>query len=163
MARVVVADAGPLIAFAAIDRLSVLRALFSKLLIPESVQVECSAKPGPDTTRIDTAITDGWLQIEAVEAADGPLSPSLGQGESDSIRLAMQDPDNTLLILDDRLARRHALRKGLNIVGTVRLLHLAEQRRLIGDARQCVRDMEETGYRISLALLDRLRDSEPDL
>jgi len=40
MAQVVIADAGPLIAFAAIDRLPILTALFSGVAIAESVRHE---------------------------------------------------------------------------------------------------------------------------
>ena len=56
MARIVIADAGPLIAFASVDLLFVLKALFSKLTITESVRAECGAKPGSDAQRIATAI-----------------------------------------------------------------------------------------------------------
>ena len=145
MARVVIADAGPLIAFATIDRPPILKGLFSELIITESVRNECAARPGADTRRIDAAIADGWLVVQTIESPAGPLSPGLGQGESDSIRLAIADRDNSLLILDDRLARRYALRRGLSVVGTVRLLHVAEQRGLIGDAARCVREMAEIG------------------
>ncbi|MGB1109842.1 MAG: hypothetical protein ACPG4N_05775, partial [Gammaproteobacteria bacterium] len=54
-------------------------------------------------------------------------------------------------------ARRYALRCGLNIVGTVRLLHLAEMRGLIVDAESMLGRMADAGYRVSLELLQRLR------
>ncbi len=159
MAQVVIADAGPLIAFAAIDRLAILQTLFSGLVITESLRNEYSAKPGADTRRIDAAVADGWLVVRVLEnAASGPLSPGLGQGESDSIRLAIEDAVNSLLILDDRLARRYALRQGLNIVGTACLLHIAERHDLNVDAGQCVCEMAQIGYRISTGLLDRIRE-----
>lgn len=43
MARVVIADAGPLIAFAGVDRLSLLRSLFTDIYITRSVKAECLA------------------------------------------------------------------------------------------------------------------------
>ncbi len=62
MARIVIADAGPLIAFANVDALSVLRALFYELYVPEAVKDECLSKPGIDTNRIEVAIDEaGWL------------------------------------------------------------------------------------------------------
>jgi predicted nucleic acid-binding protein len=61
MAQLVIADAGPLIAFDLIDQLDVLQALFSTLTIVESVRSECAATPGPDVERIDAAITAGWM------------------------------------------------------------------------------------------------------
>jgi predicted nucleic acid-binding protein len=162
MAQVVIADTGPLIAFAAIDRLPVLQALFSKVVITGSVRNEYASKPGMDTRRIDGAIADGWLAVQMAETSSDPRSPSLGEGESDSIRLAVKDAGNTLLVVDDRLARRYALRKGLNILGTARLLHVAQRRGLISDAGQCARDMAEIGYRISPERLEKVRAADLD-
>jgi predicted nucleic acid-binding protein len=157
VARLVVADAGPLIAFAAADLLAVLRALFGVLTTPESVRAECIAKPGADAERIVSAITDGWLRVEAVRDHSETLPTSLGRGEADAIRLALHRPEETLLILDDRIARRHALKRGLSIVGTVRLLDLAERRGLIDDAPACIERMAAHGYRIAPDLLARIR------
>ena len=64
---------------------------------------------GVNAERIDAVITDGSLVVKVLPKPSPALSPSLGIGESDSIRLAMERPDASLLILDDRLARRYAL------------------------------------------------------
>ena len=157
MARVVIADAGPLIAFAGIDGLAILQELFFVLVTTGSVKDECLAGSGSDAERIRAAIEEGWLQVHSVAEGLPPLSPSLGAGESDSIRLALKAPDETLFIVDDRLARRYALKEGLNIVGTVRLLDLAEKRGLVDSAESCIRLMSDSGYRISTDLLDAIR------
>ena len=73
MAGIVVADAGPLIAFASIDALCVLQNLFSEISIAESVKRECLCKPGPDSQRIETAIDEGWLVVFPPGAATEPL------------------------------------------------------------------------------------------
>lgn len=167
MARIVIADAGPLIAFASIDALAVLQKCFSLINITAAVRHECTAKPGIDSHRIEAAIDEGWL----VTSAPGtftlgtstagfvaePLSPSLGAGESDSIRFALQSPDDSLLIVDDRLARRFALKQGINIVGTVRILDLAERRGLIKSAELRIAEMTAIGYRVSTELLKQIR------
>ncbi|RLJ17184.1 hypothetical protein DJ030_15600 [bacterium endosymbiont of Escarpia laminata] len=157
MARIVIADAGPLIAFSGIDGLSILQKLFSEITIVGSVKDECLAKPSADAQRIEDAITNGWLVVAPVVEHSPPLSPSLGVGESDSIRFALDMPEESLLIMDDRLARRYALRKRLNIVGTVRLLDLAEQRGLIESAEQCIQEMSDFGYRLSNDILKQIR------
>jgi len=157
MARIIIADAGPLIAFAGIGALSVLQKLFSEVSIAESVKRECLAKPGADSRRIEIAITEGWLVTFTSGVSTEPLSPALGAGESDSIRFALESPDESLLIVDDRLARRFALKQGINIVGTVRLLDLAEQRGLIKNAEQSIAEMAAIGYRVSMGLLKRIR------
>jgi predicted nucleic acid-binding protein len=157
MARIVIADAGPLIAFASIDALCVLQNLFSEISVAESVKGECMRKPGIDSQRIETAIDEGLLVIIPPGAITEPLSPGLGAGESDSIRYALESPDESLLIVDDRLARRIALKQGINIVGTVRILDLAEQRGLIKNAEQCIAEMAAIGYRVSVELLTQIR------
>ena len=157
MARVIIADAGPLIAFAGVDRLSLLRSLFTDIHITGSVKAECLAKAGADAQRIIAALDEGWLVSVPITKSLPPLSPSLGVGESDSIRFASKAPDESLLIMDDRLARRYALQKRLNIVGTVRLLDLAEQCGLIESAESCIKEMSDSGYRISPTLLKKLR------
>ena len=44
MARIVIADAGSLIALAGIDQLHLLKALFASLCVTESVRDECLAR-----------------------------------------------------------------------------------------------------------------------
>ncbi|RLJ22876.1 DUF3368 domain-containing protein, partial [bacterium endosymbiont of Escarpia laminata] len=99
MARIVIADAGPLIAFAGIDGLSILQKLFSEITIVGSVKDECLAKPSVDAQRIEGALNNGWLVVAPVVEHSPPLSPSLGVGESDSIRFALDMPEESLLIM----------------------------------------------------------------
>ena len=160
MARIIIADAGPLIALAHIDELSILPALFSSVAIPESVRQECLAKPGIDAQRIEAAIMADWLLVHQNPAPTIPLATSLGAGEVDAIQLALEATEASLLIMDDRLARRYALSKGLHITGTVRLLDSAEQRGLIVDAEESIREMQAFGYRISVSLLQKLRNRD---
>ena len=157
MARIVIADAGPLIAFASIGALSVLRALFASIYVTVSVKEECLGKPGIDAQRIEAAVDEGWLVISPRVPGAVSFSLALGTGESDSIRLALETREESLLIVDDRLARRYALKQGLNIAGTVRLLDLSEQRGLIDSAEQCIQEMATVGYRISVELLNLIR------
>ena len=96
MARVVIADSGPLIALACVDALVLLRKLFDEVVITGSVRDECLAKPGDDSQRISRAIEDGWLKVVPGAGADQALSPSLGIGESDSTCFAQRDPEGSL-------------------------------------------------------------------
>jgi uncharacterized protein len=157
MDPIVIADAGPLIALAATGRLDLLQGLFGAVHIGHSVARECLAKPGTDQAAIAAAIATGWLRVVAAPACDDPLPASLGSGECDCIRLALEHRETSLIILDDRLARRHALRLGLNIVGTVRLLDLAERRGLLDSAELLIERMHQHGYRIGPDLLGHLR------
>ena len=152
---VVVSDAGPLIALAGIDSLFIPRHLFSRLLIPEAVWFECREKPGEDSRNIEEAANEGWLDVVSVTVRQ-PFPRSLGRCEVESIQLAL-DSMPALMIMDDRLARREAMRRGLDYIGTARLLYLAEQRSLIENAGDLIQRMAENGYRISTLLLRQLK------
>ena len=155
---VVVSDAGPLIALAGIDSLFIARQLFSRLLIPEAVWLECREKPGEDRRRIEQAADEEWLDVVSVTVRQ-PFPRSLGRGEVESIQLALEFTP-ALLIMDDRLARREAMRRGLDYIGTARVLHLAEQRSLIDDAEGRLQRMAEGGYRISPRILQQLKERD---
>lgn len=152
---VVVTDAGPLIALARVDALDLLRALFGRVLIPEAVKTECCAKPGMDADRITTAIAQKWLVVTPVAMLNAPAA-QLGKGERQALALA-QSHTASLLLVDDRLARREAARLGLPFIGTVRVLWVAEQRGLIPSAERIVGQMRANGYRISVELLEVIR------
>ena len=154
MARVI-SDAGPLIALAKVDSLFIPRNLFSRIRIPEAVWLECVQKTGADSRRIEQAANAGWLNVASVTTKRS-RPPSLGIGEIEAIQLAMET-EKALLIVDDRLARREATRRGLDYVGTVRMLHLAEQRSIIDNAEATIQRMAECGYRISPLILWQLR------
>lgn len=159
---VVVSDAGPLIALAKTDSLYVLRRLFSHVVVPDAVRCECVAREGIDSRRIEDAVADGWLSVAAVQVTER-FPRSLGRGEIEAIQLAL-DAESALLIMDDRLARREAIRRGLDYMGTAGLLHLAEQRSVVDDAGRLLRQMATAGYRISPELLNQLRSrSSADL
>ena len=148
MAPAVICDAGPLIALACADGLELLRALFGTVLLPPAVRDECLAGRGADMERIRQALGEGWLRIASLRKPAAERSPSLGKGETEAIRLALET-DDALLVVDDRLARRYALACGIRIVGTVRLLDMAERRGLFRDAASLIRRMSASGYRIS--------------
>ena len=154
MARVI-SDAGPLIALAKADSLFVPRDLFSRIRIPEAVWLECVQKTGADSRRIEQAASEGWLNVVSV-ATKRSHPPSLGIGEVEAIQLALET-EKALLIMDDRLARREATRRGLDYIGTVRMLHLAEQRSIVDNAEATIQRMAECGYRISPLILRQLR------
>ena len=157
---VVVVDAGPLIGLARVGALTVLRHLFCSCCLPPAVWAECRGKEGVDRRRIEKAVEDGWLRVTAAPPSAAPFPPSLGLGEVEAIRLA-ESTQSALLVVDDRLARREAHRRGLAYIGTAHTLLLAERRSIIDDAEALIGRMAEHGYRISSSILQYLRSQEP--
>jgi len=155
---VVIADAGPLIALAKINQLYLLSALFTEIVITQAVADGCLRGQSGDVLLIKQALDLGWLQCVDNPVFKHPLSRSLGLGEQSSIEYALQTEGNTLLILDDGLARKHALRKQLLIVGTAALLFAAQRNALIADAEAVIAELNQVGYRISAAVVIQLKN-----
>ncbi|WGZ95803.1 MAG: hypothetical protein QJT81_07390 [Candidatus Thiothrix putei] len=89
------------------------------------------AKSGEDSERIQQAIDSQQLQVISSDAISSMVLPrSLGDGEKEAICLAIQH-ENSLLIVDDQLARRQAAKLGLTFIGLVRLLAIAEQQGMV--------------------------------
>jgi predicted nucleic acid-binding protein len=66
-----VADAGPLIALAKLDRLDVLKSLATETWLPTQVMYEVLAKPGVDAQRVQRAL-DTWLKVGTPSMASLP-------------------------------------------------------------------------------------------
>lgn len=161
MVKVIIADAGPLIALAGIDRLDLFKALFSTLWITSSVKKECTVKPGKDTDTILAALKSGWIKEKNIQINSRQSPRSLGKGEIDTIEWAKQlavQKKACLLILDDRLARKYATESGLDFIGTVRVLDIAEQKGIINNAESTINTISSRGYRISPDILKKLRN-----
>lgn len=157
---VVIADAGPLIALAKIGQLDSLAALFSAVVVTQAVADECLRSPSNDASLIKQAIEKGWLLCVENPVIQKPLSMSLGAGEQSSIAYAMQSAARCLLIMDDTLARKLALRNALNIVGTAALLFAAQRKGMVSDAEGVCAQLKQVGYRISPAVIAQLRAAE---
>ena len=152
---VIISDTGPLLALAGVEQLAILKALFKTVLIPAAVYQECLAKTDHAAALIEQAVEQAWLKIEVVPKPEGfPLC--LGAGEQEAMQLAASY-EQALLIMDDRLARREAMQRKLDFVGTVRVLWLAQQKEVIVDAAQVIDAMAANGYHISKKLLEDLR------
>lgn len=154
---VVIADAGPLIALAKIKQLHLLPVLFTTVSITQAVVDEYLRSQISDAVLIKQALESSWLKCVDNPVFKHPLSKSLGLGEQSSIEYALQADTKTLLILDDALARKQALRRELAVVGTAALLFAAQRKELISDAEFLIAELNQIGYRISTAVIAQLK------
>jgi len=146
---VVVADTGPLIAFARLDLLALLPEMLGTLLVPEVVLDECLYVPArPDAQAIQQAADAGLLEIRAEQqtaADDWPFA--LGAGEQAAIRLAQQLGCHVLM--DDKLARRAAASVGLGVIGTAGVLIQAKRLAKIEAVAPLLRTLQASGYHLA--------------
>jgi predicted nucleic acid-binding protein len=143
----VVSDASPLIAFQQIDSLKVLEGLFGGIVVPPAVAREI-ARSVPIPL---------WIQTRPLRQplAGEVLHASLGPGESEAISLARELGADWVL-LDERLARRHAEALDLPVAGTLGLLVRAKEKGLLPTVRPHVEALLRAGFHTTPALLERI-------
>lgn len=144
-----VADSGPLIAFARLGRLEVLRNLATGLAVPTAVWRDVTMeKPG-----LAHAIAIGSVSwIEAVSPTQPlyePADEGLGPGEVEALQIGFEMCGVRLLI-DELLVRREASRLRLPIIGTVGLLISAEAAGLVPAAHAEAPKLMRSGCQPSL-------------
>jgi predicted nucleic acid-binding protein len=150
----IVTDTGPLIALAKIDQLSLLEQIFTEVHIPPAVQRELLAKSGPETMRLDEALS------RFIQVASAPQLPSevkiatsrLDLGEQQAVALAYQL--RALLVIDDRLGRIAARQLTVPVTGMAGVLIRAKEAGFISDVRSLLAEARRQGYWFSDTFLD---------
>ena len=154
---IVISDASPLIALAAIQKLDLLRALYSELVIPAAVYDEITAvrptAPGANGVR-----EAEWIQVRSVKnrALVEALTLELDAGEAEAIALAVE-LNADLLLMDERRGRIAATRLGRRVVGVLGMVIEAKAAGILPAVRPVVDALTtDAGFRISQALLEKV-------
>lgn len=144
----VISNTTPIIALAVIDRLELLRELYTEVLIPPAVYAEVIAG-GASRAGAAELLRAHWIRtVPLTDPRRAALLVDLDQGEAEAIALA-QELNADLLIVDERLARRHAQRLGLTITGTLGILLKAKQRGLVTNIRPLIQQLRRNRIRLS--------------
>jgi len=150
----VVLNSSVIIALSTLGHLNKLKQLFNEILITKAVYKEiCSRGHGLIGEReLQEAVKKKLIIVKDVEnrlLVNALLDP-LAIGEAETITLASEEKADQIVI-DDKLARRRAKAMKLNVIGTLRVLRLMYDAKLI-DKRETIKALEklkETGFRIS--------------
>jgi uncharacterized protein len=152
--RLIVSDASPLIVIAKSDLLSVLNGLVEEVIIPQSVYAECTINPAlPGAQAVRAAVEAGHIQVRPDPAlTSGDIEEGLDAGELAAINLAMtlQCP----VLMDERLGRMAAQRRGLSVIGSAGLLLEAKQRGLIPAVAPILDQWRQAGYFLSATVVE---------
>jgi len=155
-----VLDSSVVIALGSLGYLNKLRHIFGEVLIAGAVHEEiCVRGRGLTGEReLQEAVKDGLVIVKDVKnrmLVDALLDP-LAMGEAETLALTV-DERASYIALDDRLARRRAKSMGLNVIGTLRVLRLMYDAKLI-DKHQLLESLEklrEIGFRVSDELINK--------
>jgi predicted nucleic acid-binding protein len=164
MPRVVIADAGPLIALARIGQLDLLAQLFGTVTVTSAVADELLAGGNfPDTAVLANALAQPWLQTVKLsdtwldECRDWVQLHQIDVGEASAMVLAQHcaaEGGAALLIIDDFRGRNAAQHAGMAMIGTTGLLLLAKQAGLAPVVKPLLLALRQQGYFLSQALID---------
>jgi uncharacterized protein len=154
---IVVSDASPLIALAAVQKLDLLRILYREILVPSAVYNEVAAvrpmAPGADEIR-----NSPWIYAREAEDRNliEALSLEIDAGEAEAIALAIE-VDADLLLMDERRGRLAAMRLGRRVVGILGVIVEAKAGGLVPAVRPILDALtQEAGFRISATLRERI-------
>ncbi len=154
---IIIADAGPLMAFGRLDFLPVLANTVGPIIIPESVADECTKDNRlPGAQAIQTAIHNQIITIHTAPIAQqsSQLSSLLGPGEAAAIALAIEL--HAGLLIDEKLTRSVARKLNLKVIGTAGILLLAKQKKLISAVLPIIQELKKTGYYLSDTLIEQI-------
>lgn len=152
----VVVNTTPIIALASIRQLDLLQILYSEVVIPEAVRTEVLA--GGHRVGATELVERSWIRTVVLsDPGRATLLSDLDRGEAEVIALA-QELGADLVILDERLARRHAERLGLVLTGTLGVLLKAKARGLVPEVGPLIQQVRNAGIRLSDGLIRKVLD-----
>lgn len=156
---IIIADTSPVNYLVLIGEIEILPQLYGRVIIPNAVLEELSAENAPALVEKWLLTSPEWLEIKSLSGViETELAELLDDGESEAIQLAAELGAD-LLIIDEKLGREIAVRRGLRIVGTIGVLALAGERDLI-DVEKTIEKLEKTNFHVSSQLKEFLRKSK---
>jgi predicted nucleic acid-binding protein len=150
--RPVIVNTSPLFYLHRIKRLELLQQLYGTVMVPEAVRSELAAGqqkkiPVPNLQEL------AWIEVKSVRSPLLiPAVVDLGPGETEVLALGLEHP-RSLLIIDDRVARRLASLNKLTVTGTLGVVIKAKQRGLLQDVGQVLRELQANGLWLSEELI----------
>lgn len=145
--REVVTNTSPVLYLHRVGRLDLLAALYGRVIVPSAVLEELreGLERGHDVPALDH---EPWVVVARPIGNDLlRMVTALGPGERAAIALAAERA-GSLLLLDDRLARRHAALLGIDLAGTLAVLLRAKEQGHLAAVRPVLDQLESAGFRL---------------
>lgn len=150
---IVVSDTSPINYLVLIELQDLLPKLLDRVLIPEAVHRELQSTGAPDPIKRFLAEAD-WLEVRA-SPESAPALRHLDSGEREAISLALSIGADSVL-LDERKGRQAAREQGLRVSGTLGVICLAADQKLI-TPKDALDRLAKTNFRVSPRLLNSVR------
>ncbi len=148
----VICNTTPIITLLSISKLDLLHQLYRRIIIPRGVFEEI--EQGKDKKFYqDLSIVD-WIEIKSISLPN-LFTGVLDKGEAEVIMLA-KELKADLVIIDEKLARRHAQKEGLKVTGTLGILVKAKRLGLINEVKPLLNDMLDSGIWLNPKLIEEV-------
>lgn len=158
----VICNATPLINFAAINRLDILENMFGKVIIPNGVYIKTTNLNFPSAKIIIKSANSGWLETCSVTSTIN-IPTDLDKGEVEVIALAIEI-NNPKVLLDEKRARQVAQNLELQVVGTINILLLAKNKKVITKVSPLLDDIiYNARYWINKSLYEKVLEQAGEL
>lgn len=155
---IVISDNSVLSCLAEIGELDMLRVLYGKVSITETIRLEAVHPGAPEGLRTLIAEMPDWILVVPDEMPYLEETAALDAGEASAITLAWEHRDDSLLVIDEKRGRKVASTLGLRFTGTAGLLTDAAAAGLI-DFEKTFLKLAQTGFRMSTQVVEELRQS----
>jgi len=149
-----VLNSSVVIALSTLGYIHKLKNVFTEVLVPRAVYDEiCVRGRGLIGERdLLEAVKEGVITVKDVKnrlLVNALLDP-LALGEAETITLTVEEKAD-YIVMDDKLARARAKSMGLNVIGTLRVLRLMYDAKLIDKNQllKCLEKLKQAGFRIS--------------
>lgn len=147
--KLVVSDSGPIHYLVLCEVIHILPSLYGQLVIPSSVADELTHAHAPAPVAAWIRSLPAWASVQSAREIDA--ATQLGLGEREAIALA-RELKATELLVDERLARKVAVQRGLLIIGTVGILEKAAERGLV-NLSDALQKLLRTNFRVDAQVI----------
>ena len=130
--------------------LDLLPQMYGNIILPQGVAIELAEGRNLGVALPNTEDYPWFRPVPSPNLNLTPLSAAidiLGRGELEAIALGLENPDS-LVILDDGLARKSAKDLGLKITGTIGILLKAKQRGYLNLIKPVIEELVLLGFRL---------------
>lgn len=143
MPKLVIADTSCLIVLSNINRLEVLKFLYSTITITPEIQAEFGGE------------LPNWLVVSAEKSEQKALNLELDSGEASAIGLGLVF-DNVLLLIDEKKGRKVARQLDLPVMGTLGVLIKAKEKGHITSLATEIEKLKQVEFRMSEKLIQKI-------
>ncbi len=151
--RKIISNTTPIISLLKVDKLNLLKELYTKIIVPTAVYLEIeNGKEKPyyqDLTQID------WIDIQEISNPDSrAYFLDLDDGEAEVLILA-KEQNADLVIMDEIMGRRYSKQLGFNLTGTIGILLKSKEKGLISSVKNLLNELTEKGIWLSPKLISK--------